>query len=262
MKAFVFSAAALLVFSVSPAVGKSLPLADGRSLALPERFLLDESGVAFLRDPDGEMVEVDWDDINSRKLALTQPDIDRLRNRAVEEQTRIYVEQASAPNPYREFLEQTIYVEFNTAFEAFTRTRRDLRVSTKGFGEPSGEEKEHEEESDPSERFITGESETLKRLVETTPYPIDTTIEGFLFLIGDDTQPHSRTVIRELQSHGAFFQNLIIGLRNLAETNPRDHEIHAAIRAMEDISNGRAISVDSQRQIHRFAEHARQMARE
>jgi len=41
--------------------------------------------------------------------------------------------------------------------------------------------------------------ETFKRLAETTPYPIDTTIEGFLLLIGNDNHRHSRSVIRELQ---------------------------------------------------------------
>ncbi|MCX6952824.1 MAG: hypothetical protein NTV51_11755 [Verrucomicrobia bacterium] len=51
--------------------------------------------------------------------------------------------------------------------------------------------------------------------------------------IGDDRKPDAQRLIRELQTHGAFFPNLILGVRKLQKVYPRGHMIPRLLKDLD-----------------------------
>jgi hypothetical protein len=227
---------------------------DGRSLELPERFLVEAEGISFHDLARDEIGFIEWQEVDLRRLALTRIEIDSARLQAIETGERVYIQQVPSRqiNYYRAFLNQKIHVRFNSRFTFRGQEREEVFVSSRGFPGPQ----EMEEVWASRDRFISGESAILREIAERTRYPLDTTVEGLFMVLGRDNR-HARDLIRELQVHGAFFENLAIGLRNLEEVYPGDPEIARTRRAIDSLSSGRTIGFDDQRQLLRFVEHAR-----
>lgn len=243
----------VLTLSCGPLWAVTVHSLDGREVVLPERFLVEPGGISFRQEAGSEIVFIPWEAVDLRRLALVHPELDRARAKAVRSGEHVYIQDLPPPNFYRAFLNQPIHVTFNAHFVYRSRPRDQLHISTAGFAEADAVDRIAAEK----DGFITAESDGLKEIIDKTKYPLNTTVEGLLMVLGNDSSKHSRDLIRELQKHGAFFENLIIGLRNLEEVYPQDPEIERTRRAIASLSTGRTISVDDQRQLRRFAEHAR-----
>lgn len=226
-------------------------LQDGRAGVLPGQFVVAHEGISWVGVGQVEPTVIRWGEIDLALLARQEPDIEKARQKALLTRESTYFTIPEQENHFVAFLELPIEVKFNRAWKVTKRESSSYYISTEGFVNVPSTGEDYLIASG----FVDKESLSKEKVEEVTPYPISTTIRGLFMIIGDDRNSRSRSVIRELRKQPGFFENIIIGLQNLAQLEPtRTREINEAIHALRSLASNRPISIDAQRSLLRFLE--------
>lgn len=228
---------------------------DGKSLKLPSQFIVFSEGIKWIQPGKTNTVVAKWSNIDMKRLASTEPDIDGARQKAILTQENLYfkVQPVIATNYYRTFLGLEVNIKFQEEWKAITQGTVCYSMSTSGFvdtrtgfysGTASG----------------TGQIHAQTDILDVTRPSLNTTIEGLLMEISNVSNRNSANLIRDLKESGPVFTNLILIFDNLKTAYPQDKEIYRTITALHRLKNSRAVNTDSMRQIRLFVLHAKKLA--
>jgi hypothetical protein len=240
----------LTLVSAIPSSAQTVRLLSGKDVRLPSQFVVQKDGIRFAPPDRSDVVTLEWTTIDVRALSRDEPMLNEARQKAVLTGKSAYVTVAAPINYLQAFLSLPVDVEFNQRWEFRSSTVSNYTVSLDGFAR-SGKASDHFSQLK-GVAFVQGQSRTVASAINKTRYPLATTIEGLFRMIGDDRIPESARLVRDLQDRGAFFPNLLIGLKNLQRVYPNDARIRDVIKAVERLSSDRAISVDAQREVLSF----------
>lgn len=222
---------------------------DGKPCALPTQFVVNEQGVQFVA-PGQSLRVVLWSQVDLPSLAANEPQIEAARQEALLHHKTSYFLAKASWHDFKAFMSAPISVRFQPRVETRTRTVSRYDVSFNGYPTADGRR------SLQDLGVVRGDSSTVSVAIDQTRFPLVTTIEGLFLTIGDDRNPDSSRLIRELQRQNGFFQNLLIGLRNLQDRYPRHGGIADTVKSIELLSTG-TVSIDAQRQLMKFAQYSR-----
>ncbi len=239
---------ALLLVAVLTAGAQSV-IRSGQRMALPKQFTVEQKGLTYVVSGQRQATVISWNEIDTATLARQEPEIEAARQRAVLTGKSTYFTVTPPPVYMRLFMGLPVRVEFNSSWVAISRS--NYAVSATGSVQNAGSGLA----TFTAQGFVSGVTST--RLIDTSRYPLATTIEGLLMTMGDDRKPDSHRLIRELQTQGAFFPNLILGFRNLNEIYPRDPMIPRVLRALDKLSSDQSVSIDAQRELIVFVNYTR-----
>jgi len=239
---------ALLLAFVSIAAAQTVVYKNQR-LSLPPQFTVEPHAITYLPAGARQITTLRWDDIDLAILARQEPEIEGARHQAVLTGKKVYLAVTPPIHYMRLFMELPVNVQFNRSWVATSQTR--YTTSTTSFPQGTGTG----QTVLATQGFVT--AKTTTRIIDTTRYPLATTMEGLLMTMGDDRKPDAQRLVRELQTYGAFFPNLILGVRKLQEVYPRDHMLPRLLKALDKLSSDQAISVDAQRELQAFVAYTR-----
>ncbi len=221
----------------------------GKDVRLPSQFLVQKDGIRFAPPDRAEAVTLEWSMIDVRALSRDEPMLNEARQKALLTGKSSYFTVPAPINYLQAFLSLPVDVQFNQRWEYRSSTASNYTVSFDGFARPGKPDYLSQLQG---AAFVSGQSRTVSRAIDKTRYPLATTVEGLFRMIGDDRKPDAARLVRDLQDHGAFFPNLLIGLRNLQKVYPNDVRVRNVIKAVEKLASDRAISVDAQREVLAF----------
>jgi hypothetical protein len=223
---------------------------DGRVAQLPQQFAVSEEGIKWMQPGAAAPILVKWDRIDLAALARDEPKIEQARQQAILSKKEVFISTPPKPNYYREFLSQSINVQFQQKWKAVSSGRVDYDISTTGYVD-------YNTGGFSANSKVTGRtSETTKYIDQTRP-SLNTTVEELLLKLGEDDKIDTHRLIQDLRESGSVLQNLNLLFSSLAEAYPDDYEIGKAKRALDRLIAERATSVDAMRQLKAFALHAR-----
>ncbi len=244
-----------LLFTLSfNASARSIPLAKGGSVAVPDQVIVSPEGITFVRPGTPAPFTLPWQAIDLVKLARLDTELEASRQKALltGEKTLLSTDSAK-PNPYAEFLNQPLKVTFRPKETHQTKVE-STSVST---AIPSPEFPPGQALNTPfppaPQRVVNNATTTRSdTTVNLTRQPLDTTIGGFLELISDSSQSASGNLIRELREQPHVFTNLLNELRSLQTQVSNDPVLAATVEALQKLAKIGPVSIDAQRALARY----------
>ena len=244
----------LLFFALSTASAQTIRSGDGRAAQLPSQFAVSEEGIKWMQPGAPTPILVKWERIDLAALAREEPKIEQARQQAILSKKEVYISTPPKLNYYREFLSQSVNVQFQQKWKSVSTGRVDYDISTTGYVD-------YNTGGFSANSQVTGRtSETTKYIDQTRP-SLNTTVEGLLLKLGEDDKIDTHRLIQDLRDSGSVLQNINLLFSNLAEVYPNDYEIGKAKKALDRLIAERATSVDSMRQFKAFALYARNKAK-
>lgn len=239
---------------------RSLPLARGGALPLPDHAVAGADGVTFVRPGEAQSVTVKWEHVDLGRLAKQEVALEAARQKALlTGEKTVLGPEAARPNPYAEFLSSAVNITFRA--KESRQSRIDYREATQqraplvvadgdgGFVQPGIPR--------PLQRTVTGGVATRSEtVVDRTRPPIDSSALGFLEMISDDKRTPSGNLLRETREHPAVFANLLAGLRELQRLVPEDPMPSKAADTLLELSRTGPVSIEAQRQMAEFLRYA------
>jgi hypothetical protein len=246
------------------AQARSLPLARGGVLPLPDHAVAGADGVTFVRPGEAQPVTVKWDQVDLVRLAKEEAGLEAARQKALlTGEKTVLGPEAARLNPYTEFLSLPVNITFRA--RESRQSRIDYREATQrqppligvegdgGFVQPGIPR--------PGQRTVTaGVATRSETVVEATRPPIDSSALGFLEMISDDKRTASGSLLRETREHPAVFANLLAGLRELQRLVPEDPMPSKAADTLLELSRNGPVSIDAQRRLAEFLRYASERA--
>jgi hypothetical protein len=266
----VVSFCTLVSFSL-PASARSLPLAKGGVLPIPDQAVVSPEGVTFVRPGEPAPTTVPWQSLDLAKLARMDPALELGRQKALLTGEKILLA-AEAPkaNPYAEFLNLPVKVTFRT------KETHQTKVETSSVttavppvaplvtnpevtpGTPSASALAAQ-----PQRFVNNSATTRSdTTINQTRQPLDTTVAGFLELISDVTQSSSGNLLREVREQPHVFTNILTELRSLQAQFPADSVLTATAEAIQKLAKNGPVSIDAQNALRRLVATLRTRAEE
>lgn len=249
-KAAIFS----LILFCPHLFAQQLRSVDGRVAQLPPQFSVTPEGVKWIQPGAPKPIVVEWERIDLMVLAKEEPKIEAARQQAILSKQDVHFIIPPKPNYYRDFLAQSVNVQFRQKWKAVTSGRVDYDISTTGYIN-------YNTGAINANSNVTGTtSETTKYIDQTRP-ALNMTIEALLLKLGEDDKIDTHRLIQDLRDSGSVLQNINLLFANLAEAYPNDYEIVKARRALDKLIAEKTTSVDAMRQLKSFAIHARNNAK-
>ena len=274
------------------ASARTIPLAKGGVIPIPDQAVVSPDGITFVRPGDANAFTLKWQDIDLKRLAKQEVEIETSRQKALlTGEKTILGPEAPKTNPYAEFLAVPIKVTFRPKethqsrvdYNSVTNALPGIDPNTGLPFQPNNLPVDRNGNriisvapviitngvvtSGPAAvpvlppQTITSSSTTRSdTIINTTRPALDTTASAFLELISDDTRGATGSLIRELREHPDVFTTLIAALRDLQAQTPNDPSPGKAIQAVQLISRNGSVSVDAQRQLARFVQLAQARA--
>jgi hypothetical protein len=240
----------LVLALATTAAGQTLRSIDNRVAKLPSQFIVTKDGVKWIQPGLREPILITWDRIDLEALAKEEPKIEEARQKAILTKKDVFISIPPPRNYYKEFLALPVNARFKEKWKAVSSGRVDYDISTNGYidyntGSYSGTSK------------VSGTTSSITKYIDNTRQSLNTTVEGLLLKMSDDTQLDTHKLVNDLRESGDVYQNLKIAFSNLQAAYPSDVEIGRTAAALDRLMAEKTTSVDAMRQLRKFVDYAR-----
>ena len=229
---------------------QTLKSIDNRVAKLPAQFIVSPEGVKWMQPGAREPTLVAWDRIDLEALAKEEPMIEEARQKAILTQKEIFLSVPPPRNYFKEFLALPVNVEFKQDWKAVAKGRATYSVSTDGYVD-------YNSGSYSAKSRITGNTVTSIKYIDKTRPSLNTTVEGLLLTLSDDSKLDNHRLVNDLKESGAVYQNIRMAFTSLQTAYPNDLEIKRTAASLDRLIAEKTTSVDAMRQLGAFVAYAK-----
>ncbi|MGF1530166.1 MAG: hypothetical protein ACFCU4_02280 [Puniceicoccaceae bacterium] len=249
------------ILAMSPLHGSSpsgpkIPLNQGEPVEISRIVLVNPDGLRLLVPGNPKPVDLSWERVDLKKLALNFPKLDGFRQEAVLLGEGSLVRAAAMPNYYYDFLNARAAAPFGERFVVEDRASsgwRFYRADYRLIDRPV---------TDPGDVLLHTNRDLIKLDPISDSYreTFEGTMDRMLFDLSNHRNSRSRELWRQLIDHPHLSTNLLRGFRHLAAAYPDDARAEEMVSAVERIFLDPNNAHADQERLRSFLEHARERA--